>query len=271
MTIKLIAIDMDGTLLNSNHEISKRVKQAITSARQQGVYVVLTTGRPYIGVKSYLQQLGIQNDDEYCITYNGALVQQVVSGTPVIENTLNYEDYLYFQQLSESLGVHFHAFDFTDLYTPNRFISPYTIREGYLTGIQVIFCPAEEMDPHIQLPKVMMIDDPALLDAAIKKIPEDAFQKYTLLKSADFFLEILSKKADKGISVAKLAERLSIDRQQVMAIGDHANDLPMVSYAGIGVAMANAIDEVKHVSQYITTSNDEDGVALAIEKFVLNN
>lgn len=270
MTIKLIAIDMDGTLLNSAHQISQRVKQAITTARKQGVHVVLTTGRPYIGVKSYLEQLDIRTDNDYCITYNGALVQQVASGTAIIANTLDYQDYLYVQRLADSLGVHLQSFDFKDLYTHNRFISPYTIREGYLTGIQVIYCPPEEMDPHIKLPKIMMVDEPPILDAAIKQIPAEAFQQYTLLKSADFFLEILNKNADKGISVAKLAEYLGIDQQHVMAIGDHANDVPMVEYAGIGVAMANAIDEVKQVCQYVTKSNEEDGVAHAIEKFVLN-
>ncbi len=269
MAIKLIAIDMDGTLLNPQHQISPRVKQAIGQARDQGVHIVLTTGRPYIGVERYLMELDLQQEGQYCITNNGALVQQAVNGECEAETTLSFDDYLKFEQLSRELGVHFQALDKSSLYTANKDISEYTIHEAYLTGIPVRYRAVEEMDRALTFPKVMMIDKPELLDAAIARLPQEAQQNYTILKSAPYYLEILNKKVNKGTGVHALAQQLHLTQDEIMAIGDQENDLAMIEYAGTGVAMGNAIDSVIAVSQFVTKTNAEDGVAHAIEKFAL--
>ena len=146
MAIKLIAIDMDGTLLNPQHQISPRVKEAIGLARDQGVHIVLTTGRPYIGVERYLMELDLQQEGQYCITNNGALVQRAINGDCVAETTLSFDDYLKFEQLSRELGVHFQALDKSSLYTANKDISEYTIHEAYLTGIPYPFYGQCESD-----------------------------------------------------------------------------------------------------------------------------
>ncbi len=95
MAIKLIAIDMDGTLLLPDHTISPAVKNAIAAAREKGVNVVLTTGRPYAGVHSYLKELHMEQPGDYCITYNGALVQKAGDGSTVAQTALSYDDYRY--------------------------------------------------------------------------------------------------------------------------------------------------------------------------------
>jgi len=270
MAIKLIAIDMDGTLLNHKHEITPAVKQAISAARAQGVYVVLATGRPYIGIERYLLELDLHEDGEYCITNNGALVQRAVNGDTVSEATLDFNDYLYLERLSRQLKVHFHALDFDTLYTANRDISRYTVHEAYLTGMPFKFRRVDEMDDTLRFPKVMMIDEPEILDRAISQIPPEAFKRYTIMKSADYYLELLSKQANKGEGVKALAEHLHLTADQVMTIGDQANDLAMINYAGTGVAMGNAIDEIKAASQFVTKTNMEDGVAVAIQTLVLD-
>ncbi|EDD6035438.1 sugar-phosphatase [Salmonella enterica subsp. enterica serovar Stanley] len=199
MAIKLIAIDMDGTLLLPDHTISPAVKNAIAAAREKGVNVVLTTGRPYAGVHSYLKELHMEQPGDYCITYNGALVQKAGDGSTVAQTALSYDDYRYLEKLSREVGSHFHALDRNTLYTANRDISYYTVHESYVATIPLVFCEAEKMDPNTQFLKVMMIE-----------------------------------------------------------------------YAGMGVAMDNAIPSVKEVANFVTKSNLEDGVAWAIEKFVLN-
>ncbi|KAA8998459.1 sugar-phosphatase [Affinibrenneria salicis] len=269
MSIELIAIDMDGTLLTPEHQISPAVQRAIAAARQKGVRVVLATGRPYIGVARYLRELDLQ-EGQFCITNNGALVQHAGSGDCVAQTTLSFDDYLYIEALARELGVHFHALDFSAVYTANKDISPYTVHESYLTGIPLKYRAVEEMDPQLTFPKVMMIDDPAVLDHAISRIPPSAFERYTIMKSAEYYLEILNKRVNKGEGVRMLAEHLHIARENVMTIGDQANDLAMIDYAGLGVAMGNATDEVKARAQFVTKTNAEDGVAWAIEKFVLN-
>lgn len=270
MAIELIAIDMDGTLLNPQHQITPAVKQAIAEARRKGVHVVLATGRPYVGVQDYLRQLDIQGPGDFCITYNGALVLQAADGACILQETLGFEDYLYVEQMARELGVHFQAFDFDTLYTSNKDIGKYTVHESEMTGIPLKYRSVEEMNPEIRFPKLMMVDEPELLDHAIARIPAEAWERYTILKSAPYFLEILHRKVDKGTGVKMLANHLGIARENVMTLGDQANDTAMIEYAGLGVAMGNAIPELKAVAQYVTTTNTEDGVARAIEKFVLN-
>ncbi|WP_058910700.1 sugar-phosphatase [Entomohabitans teleogrylli] len=270
MTIKLIAIDMDGTLLLPDHTISPAVKNAIAAARARGVTVVLTTGRPFAGVESYLKELEMVNDSDYCITYNGALVQKASDGSTVAQTALTYDDYRYLEKLSHEVGSHFHALDRHTLYTANRDISYYTVHESYVATIPLVFCEAEKMDPATQFLKVMMIDEPAILDRAIARIPPEVKEKYTVLKSAPYFLEILDKRVNKGTGVKSLADALNIEAHEVMAIGDQENDIAMLQYAGVGVAMGNAIDSVKQAADFITASNLEDGVAQAINQFALN-
>ena len=215
MAIKLIAIDMDGTLLLPDHTISPAVKNAIAAARAKGVNVVLTTGRPYAGVHSYLKELHMNQPGDYCISY-------------------------------------------------------YTVHESYVATIPLVFCEAEKMDPNTQFLKVMMIDEPEILDKAIARIPAEVKKKYTVLKSAPYFLEILDKRVNKGTGVKSLADALGIKPEEIMALGDQENDIAMIEYAGMGVAMENAIPSVKEVANFVTKSNLEDGVAYAIEKFVLS-
>ncbi|MBV4367536.1 sugar-phosphatase [Erwinia phyllosphaerae] len=269
MAIKLIAIDMDGTLLNPQHEVTPGVKRAIQAARDKGVAIVLATGRPFIGIQRYLEELDLQQEGQYCITNNGALVQQAATGDCVAESTLNYDDYLYVEKLARELGVHFQALTKSLLFTPNKDISEYTVHEASLTGMPLRYRAVEEMDKSATFPKVMMIDPPEKLDEAITRIPQEAHDRYTIMKSSPYFLEILSKDVNKGAGVKALAERLGLSRDEVMAIGDQENDLAMLEFAGTGVAMGNGIDAVKAAAQFVTKTNTEDGVAHAIEKFAL--
>ncbi|KAB8312801.1 sugar-phosphatase [Erwinia endophytica] len=269
MAIKLIAIDMDGTLLNPQHQVTPRVKQAIQAARDKGVAIVLATGRPFIGVQRYLVELDLQLEGQYCITNNGALVQQADTGDCVAEVTLNYDDYLYVEKLARKLGVHFQALTKSLLFTPNKDISEFTVHESWLTGIPLRYRAVEEMDKSATFPKVMMIDTPEKLDEAIKRIPQEASDRYTIMKSSPYYLEILSKQVNKGAGVKALVNRLGLSREEVMAIGDQENDLAMLEFAGTGVAMGNGIESVKAIAQFITKTNMEDGVAHAIETFVL--
>jgi len=118
--------------------------------------------------------------------------------------------------------------------------------------------------------KVMFIDEPEILSAAIKKIPQEFYQKYTVVKSAPYFLEFLHIKANKGLGVKKLAEKLNIKKEEVICIGDAGNDTHMVEYAGLGVAMGNAVQELKDIADFVTLSNEEHGVAHVIDRFIFN-
>lgn len=271
MTIKMVTIDIDGTLVNSERKLTPEVKKAIKQASDKGVDIVLTTGRPTIGVLDLVKELELENDHSFIITYNGGMIQNAGTKEIITQHALSHEDYQDVELLSRKLGVHLHVQDESTMYTANTDISPYTINEAMITGIPLQYKPVYEMTEDIKLVKAMMIDHEAILDAAIAKIPNEFHERFAIVKSAPYYLEILDPKATKGESVKELAEYLNIKQEEVMAIGDNENDLSMIKYAGIGVAMGNAVESVKAIANKITLTNDEHGVAHAINEWVLND
>ncbi len=269
MTIKLITIDIDGTLLNSKKELTFEVKEAIKKAKQQGVHVVLATGRPTVGVMAFVEELGLNQDDNYVITYNGALIQNVGTKEILKKHPLTHDDYLDIELMSRKLGVHLHVQDNDTMYTANTDISKYTIVEATLTTIPLEYKPVYLMTDKIDIIKAMMVEDEEQLDEAIERLPQEFKERFSVVKSAPYYLEILNKEATKGDAVKELAELLNIKQEEIMAIGDNENDLTMIEYAGMGVAMDNAVRLVKDVATHVTKSHDEHGVAHAINTWVL--
>lgn len=269
LSIKLVAIDIDGTLLNSERKLTAEVKAAIKEATNQGVNIVLATGRPTVGVIPLIQELGLENDHSFVVTYNGALVQNAGTKEILVEHGLTFDDYLEIEYLSRKLGVHFHVQDYDRMYTANRDISEYTIEEATLTGIPLSYRSVDEMTPNMHIIKSMMIDHQELLDAAIKQVPKDYQERFAMVKSAPYYYEVLNKQATKGAAVKELSELLKIKPEEVMTLGDNENDLTMIEFAGLGVAMGNAVPAVKEIANKITKTNDEHGVAYAINEWVL--
>jgi Cof subfamily protein (haloacid dehalogenase superfamily) len=266
---KLVAIDIDGTLMNDRKEITKEVNDAIQAAKAKGVKVVICTGRPIVGVQSIIEELKLNDEDDYVITFNGALVQNTHTKDVESQITLAYENLKELYDLSLKLHSPLQFFDTESLYTPNREISQYTVHEAHINQIPIHYLPIGEVPKDMLIPKVMFIDEPERLNTIIANIPESFWDKYTFVKSTPFFLEILDPRVSKGNAVKQLAEKLGITREEVICIGDGENDLSMIEYAGCGVAMANAESVVKEVAQFHTLSNNENGVAYAIEKLVL--
>lgn len=269
MAIKLIAIDIDGTLINSKHEITPFTKDAIQEARDRGIKVVLCTGRPFLGAQRYIHELGLDLQEEYLITYNGALVQNTLTKEALHHFGLSGTDYKRIAALADIIGTHFHAQDFTAMYTSNRDMSLYTGHDSYFTTMPIKYRTIDEIEDEHVFSKMMLIDEEKILDEAISQIPAPYFEQYTIFKSAPYYCEVLDRRASKGRAVRRLAESLHISQSEVMAIGDHPNDLDMVQYAGFGVAMGNAVAELKNRADYITETNDENGAAKAIVKFAL--
>ncbi|HEB4991299.1 sugar-phosphatase [Aeromonas hydrophila] len=266
---KLIALDMDGTLLNSQGQISPRTHAAIAAARARGVTVVLASGRPLEGMSRYLVELGLTGQDDYVICYNGALVQQVADQRIIRSQLLTGSDASAIAALADELGINVHGFSVSrGLISPR--VSPYTEHESRLIDMPIKLLDFATLPADEQILKVMMIDPEPLLSPAIAKLPAELYQRYTVVRSAPYFLEFMNKQSNKGTGVAALAEHLGLDASQVIAVGDAGNDHHMIEYAGLGVAMGNATDDIKALAQHTTGRNDEDGVAQVIERFILN-
>ncbi|NRD77732.1 sugar-phosphatase [Bacillus sp. BRMEA1] len=267
---KLIAIDIDGTLINDRKELTNEVIDAIQSAKAKGVKVVISTGRPIGGVLSLIEELKLNEEDEYVITYNGAVVQSTLTNEVISEVSLTYQDLKELYELSIQVQSPMHFFDSESIYTPNKDINKYTVHESHINQVPLHYRTIDEIPEDMLIPKVMFIDEPERLQKVIDAIPNSFREKYAMVQSAPFFLEILHPSVSKGNAVKQLAEKLSIKREEVICIGDGENDLSMVEYAGCGVAMGNAVSSIKEAAQFETLSNNENGVAYAIEKLVLN-
>lgn len=264
---KLIAVDMDGTLLNENKEISNRCLKAIFELKDKGKHIVIATGRPLNGVMRYVEKLNLFDINDYVVAFNGALVQSTSTKEIIYNKPLSLEEYKDLYAVSQQLEVNVHALTYDSVLTPKN--NPYTIIESDINQIPIIEGSIDEIDPSTIIVKVMFIDDPEKLDVAIPKLPTWVKEKYAIVRSTPYFLEFLDKSVNKGAGVSAIAQQLGIDREEIICVGDAGNDLDMIRYAGLGVAMGNAMDEVKSAADYITHSNEEDGVAFVIEKFML--
>ena len=269
MSIKLIAVDIDGTLLNTKREVTPEVFSAVQDAKAAGVKIVIATGRPIAGVQNLLDELNLKDAGDYVITFNGGLVQDTSTGEDIVKEIMTYEDYQDIEFLSRKLGVHMHAITKDGIYTANRNIGKYTVYEAGLVNMPVYYRTPEEMVDK-EIVKIMYIDEPEILDQAIAKLPKELYDKYTLVKSAPFYLEIVKKTVNKGAAVVHLTEKLGLTKEETMAIGDEENDRAMLEVVGNPVVMENGTDELKKIAKYITKSNDESGVAYAIREWVLN-
>lgn len=265
---KLIAVDMDGTLLREDKTISQATKDAIKKARAKGTKVVLASGRPLEGLVRYLDELNISSKDDYVLSYNGSVVQNVKTKEVIAKKILKGSDLAYLYELSKQLGSDIHAFSNKGCITPK--MNKYSDLEGEINGIPVFKIDYATISADEDIIKVMMVEEPEILAKVIANMPEEVYEKYTVVQSAPFFLEFLNKESSKGTAVKELARNLGISQKEVICVGDAGNDLDMIEFAGLGVAMGNAFDEVKAAADYITKNNEEDGVAHVIEKFVLD-
>ncbi|SJX67414.1 HMP-PP hydrolase (pyridoxal phosphatase) Cof, detected in genetic screen for thiamin metabolic genes (PMID:15292217) [Weissella confusa] len=269
MAIKLITIDIDDTLVNTAKQVTPRVKAALQEATAQGVKVVLTTGRPLPGVQEYLDELGLNHqDDQYAITYNGGVVQ-TTNGEELGGKELAYSDYLRLREVADELGAYLQVETIDAAYTSAKEINYWASRENFLIKMPLIIKPVDEMNPNDHYVKFMFIGDEADIDSWRDALPADVKEAYYIVKSTPQHLEFMHKDATKGSGLLTLAAKLGIDRSETMALGDQQNDVTMIEAAGLGVAMGNAVPEVKAVADVETTTQNADGVGVAVEKWVL--
>lgn len=275
MDIKLIAIDLDGTLLNSNRIVSEENFQAIQEAKDAGIQVVLCTGRPLRSMNYLLDEVGLKGDNDLAITYNGGLIQKTSTGEVVHEMTLDRDDCLEIYELSQQLNLPVNYIDLDFIYEPDYPEGRSSIYNKGETNIpadqalQFANIKIDDLPNPFTINKAVMSRPAHELDEAISLIPAEYHQKFNIYKSQASILEILPKNVDKGHAMRIVGDMLGLNKNQIMGIGDQENDLSLVVQAGFGVAMDNAIPIVKESAAYITKSNDENGVAHAIRKFAI--
>ncbi len=261
---KLIAVDMDDTLLNSKFSISERNKKAIRRVRERGIHFTFSTGRMFRSVQPYAKELEINLP---LITYQGALIKNALTEEVILHRAVPLE--LARQVIAEVKEYGYHI----NIYVDDQLYVEKITREAedYARVCRVDVKPVGNLLDFLNQPttKIVVIAAEEDISALEEKMKPRYGDKLHITSSKPYFLEFSHPKATKGEALALLAESMGISREQVMAIGDSKNDIEMLQYAGTAVAMGNARDEIKALADYIAPTNDQDGVAYILEKLVL--
>ncbi len=273
--IRMIALDLDGTVFDGDKKVTKRTQETLEEAIRQGIVVFPCTGRPWSGIPEEIRRIrGLQ----YAVTSNGARILKFETGETIRENCLSHEKTMELIDAAIAspegvweIYVDGKCYADADTY---RFIQAPDMSQAQLDYIRKSRILVKNLrdwaaNEGLRTEKLhMMFERTDLRDRCMEK-----FQKFSgidISYASTFNLEINDAGCSKGRGILDLAEHLGIDRDEIMACGDSRNDWPMLRDAGFAVAMGNADEDTKKLADFVTKSNEEDGVAYAVEKFVLN-
>lgn len=268
--VKLIAIDMDGTLLNTQKEIPEENIKAIQEATAAGIKIVLCTGRPCSGIVPHFEKLGL-SEEEYIIMNNGCSTYETKNWTLLESESLSRSEMEELLQACEDFpGV---ALTFTG--EKSYYVVGNEVPElvAYDAGTVFTEAKARSLEEIFEEGQVifqaMYMAESEPLDAFQNAVQDILNQSYSTVRSQEYIFEVMPQGATKASGLKRLVEKLDINRDQIMALGDAANDLEMLQFVGQSVAMGNASDDIKSLSKYVTLTNDQSGVAYAIRTWAL--
>ncbi len=269
MKYKAIALDLDGTLTNSDKKITDRTKKTLFKAMDRGVKLILASGRPVLGITSLAQELELYSRGGYIMAFNGGEIIECRTGEAVRRLTVPMD-------CVEGICVAAHKAGVMPLtYTAHEIVSEsdtdeYVLREKKCVNANIKKVESLSRFVDYETPKFLVVGPHEKLVPVEKNLKEQYGDRLNIFYSEPYFLEVCPKGVSKSDGLAVIMKQLGASREALMACGDGMNDMPMLDYAGFSVAMSNACDEVMSMADYITLSNDEDGVAFAVEKFILN-
>lgn len=268
MRYRLLAIDLDETLLNAASKISPRNKQAIRAAVERGVMITISTGRMYLTGLPYVKELEL-NTDWPMISYQGALIKTTENGTVLYYRPMTLETAVAVAAVAEERGEEICAYIDERFYInrENRYSRYY--RSRYDIVVEAVGRLDHFLEEEGCPPAKMTIFNWEGKFSGIKEDLQGSYpDQFTMLRPHPFFLEFSHREATKGQALRRLAGEFAIRREEIISFGDSHNDLDMIEYAGLGVAVANASPEVLEAADLVTAANTEDGVARVIEEYI---
>lgn len=268
--IKVLALDLDGTLTNDQKQITPRTRAALAAAMEQGVTIVLASGRPTAGVLPVARELELPDRGGCILSYNGGAIVDCKSGETLYQKRLPAQIIPELCAFAAGQDVAIVTYNREGVVT-ERPQDPWAAREGFTNKLPMI--GVEDLAAYVDYPvsKMLLTLDPARMDQVCAAGQKQFAGRIDLYPSSPFFLEAVPLGVAKDVSLEALLTRMGLTRDNLMACGDGLNDRSMLAYAGVGVAMRNAEDPVKAVADYVTQAdNNHDGVAEAVEKFILN-
>lgn len=268
MNYKMIVLDLDGTLTNRDKVITPRTKQSLMEAQKRGIKVVLASGRPTYGVMPLAQELDLETYGGYILSFNGGIIMDCRTREVMFKQELPVEANRRIVELAKKEQVDILTYQGTQILTnnPDNRYAKLESRINHLKMKQV-----DDLAGYLDfpVPKFLMLDDEDYLALVEGRVKAALGKNFSVYRSDPFFLEILPRGIDKAQSLAQLLKLLGMEREEMIACGDGYNDLSMIEFAGLGVAMENAVLPVRNAADYVTLSNNDDGVAHVVEKFCL--
>lgn len=268
MKYQVLVLDLDGTLTNSKKEITPATREALIEIQQAGKIIVLASGRPINGVAPLAGQLQMEKYGGYMLSFNGARISRCSTGEIVYNRTLPAEIIRPVWEFVKTVpGLDIISYSDTEIYSgikPNQYVE---IESG-INSMPII--STENFPSALNFPvnKLLICGDPKLLESIMKPLQSQYHGLLNIYRSEPFFLEIMPRNIDKAKSLQKLLNSIGLTADEMICCGDGYNDLSMIEYAGLGVAMANAQPIIKDSADFITRSNDEDGIIHVINLFM---
>lgn len=263
---RAIALDLDGTLTNHEKVVTPKTREALLQAASQGAVIILASGRPTYGIEPVAECLELQKRGGYILSYNGGNIVNAKTGEKLFSQFLPDEVipelYAYAKEHGHALLGYAGNEIITEMPDDQYVKEESRINKMNIRKVDNLF---ESLEPHPT--KLLMTGDPTLMLKAEEELVEKLGDRMDIFRSAPFFLELVPKGIDKAKSLTRLLTKIDLTPADLIAFGDGYNDLSMLKLAGMGVAMENAAPEVRAEADYVTLSNEEDGVAAALIHF----
>ena len=262
---RLLVLDLDGTLTNSSKEISRQNLSTLLRLQQSGVRLVLASGRPTYGIAPLADILQMKRYGGYILSYNGGEIIEGSTGKMIYQNLLPDDviPILYTTSLRWRQAILTYQDEYILTELPQ---DPYVQKEAFLNKMTILQVEDFLDETPRPLPKCLIVGDPERLMKTEAELSLRLQGQISVYRSEPYFLELVPLGIDKARSLATLLERTGLAREQMVCMGDGYNDLSMIQFAGMGVAMANAQEPVRKAADMVTLSNDEDGVAVAVKQ-----
>ena len=267
--IKLVAIDMDGTLLNSKKQLLEETKQYFKDfhKKETDTLLVLCTGRPESGIRPYLKDLGYLEENHYIISQNGANIYESQTGKRVMDSFVDSAAIQKWIELGKKHGISVMGAGVDYYYCFDQEPTEWMEFDVKLVSGKLKRIPTKE-SLNIDFYKILLMGDEEQLNEFETFIPQEWRDEFYVVRSQKYLVEVLTKGVNKAFGLEKLAQKLNIEPSEIAAIGDAANDVEMLEYAGLAIAMGNASEEVKAISDIVTDTNENNGVIKAIDNLI---
>lgn len=266
--IKVLVLDIDGTLTNSQKEITPETKRGLLMIQERGHKVILASGRPTPGLKRFIEELQLEKYGGYCLSFNGGKIINCRTGEVVFQKTLPQQVIPVLYRFAKKKDCGMITYFGEQIILGTR-MDEYIALESRINGM-----PVKRVDNFVKyvdfdVNKCLMSAAPEQAEIYEKELQVKYGDILSVYRSEPFFIELMPKNVDKASALDRMLSSVGLTRENAICCGDGFNDITMLEYAGVGVAMANAQEPVKEAADFITDSNDDNGIVTVIEKFVL--